>query len=230
MTRWKLLLAVTVVGIVGAGCVTLPLAYSIPSVDLIVAATTDVHGYVRGWDYYANAPDTMRGLSRAATIIDSLRRIAATPPVVVDAGDILQGNPMAFVAARIDSTIANPIILAMNTVRYDAPSAVGNHEFNYGLAGARPRREASRLFRSSPPTSTTPTARSGFVRGPFRFGCRNQDRDRRGDNAWLDGVGPRQPRGPRDDRRRDPGRAHSRARRTRRGLVGRHRRVAFRPQ
>jgi 2',3'-cyclic-nucleotide 2'-phosphodiesterase (5'-nucleotidase family) len=39
---------------------------------------------------------------------------------------------MAFVAARVDSTIANPIILAMNTVRYDAV-AVGNHEFNYGL-------------------------------------------------------------------------------------------------
>jgi 2',3'-cyclic-nucleotide 2'-phosphodiesterase (5'-nucleotidase family) len=132
MTRWKLFWAVAAVGIAGVGCVTLPLAYAVPSVDLIVAATTDVHGYIRGWDYYASAPDSVRGLSRAATIIDSLRRIAVTPPVVVDAGDILQGNPMAFVAARIDTTIPNPIILAMNTVRYDAV-AVGNHEFNYGL-------------------------------------------------------------------------------------------------
>lgn len=131
MRRWVFFGTVGLVGIVGVGCTQLPLAYNASSVDLIVAATSDVHGYVRGWDYYANAPDSMRGLSRAATIIDSLRRIAATPPVVVDAGDILQGSPMAFVAAR-DTTIPNPIILAMNTVRYDAV-AVGNHEFNYGL-------------------------------------------------------------------------------------------------
>ena len=69
------------------------------TVDLVVAATTDIHGYVRGWDYYANAPDTARGLARAATIVDSLRRVSPACPVVVDAGDILQGNPLAYVAA-----------------------------------------------------------------------------------------------------------------------------------
>ena len=29
------------------------------TLDLIVAATTDVHGWLRGWDYFANAPDTI---------------------------------------------------------------------------------------------------------------------------------------------------------------------------
>lgn len=100
--------------------------------DLVVAATTDVHGYVRGWDYYANAPDTLRGLTRAATIIDSLRRASDLLPVVVDAGDLLQGNPMAYVAARVDTTMQHPVILAMNALEYDA-AVVGNHEFNYGL-------------------------------------------------------------------------------------------------
>ena len=103
------------------------------SLDLVVAATTDVHGRVRGWDYYANAPDSLRGLSRAATIIDSLRRGVSTFPVVVDAGDFLQGNPLAYVAARVDTEMPHPIIAAMNAVTYDAV-AVGNHEFNYGLA------------------------------------------------------------------------------------------------
>ncbi len=42
---------------------------------LVVAATTDVHGHLMGWDYYAARPDTARGLTRAATIIDSIRRI-----------------------------------------------------------------------------------------------------------------------------------------------------------
>jgi 2',3'-cyclic-nucleotide 2'-phosphodiesterase (5'-nucleotidase family) len=101
-------------------------------VDLVVAATTDVHGYVRGWDYYANRPDTLRGLTRAATIIDSLRRVSAVSPVLVDAGDFLEGNPLAYVAARVDTTAAHPVILAMNAMEYDAV-AMGNHEFNYGL-------------------------------------------------------------------------------------------------
>src|SRR3954466_15600042 len=89
-------------------------------IALVVAATTDLHGYVRGWDYYANAPDTTRGLTRAATIIDSLRKVSPTYPVVVDAGDIIQGNPLAFVAARVDSTMKHPVIAAMNAVEYDA--------------------------------------------------------------------------------------------------------------
>jgi len=101
------------------------------SLDLVVAATTDVHGRARGWDYYTNSADTTRGLARVGTIIDSLRR-AAVLPVVVDAGDIIQGNPLAYVAARVDTTMPHPVIAAMNAIQYDA-AAIGNHEFNYGL-------------------------------------------------------------------------------------------------
>lgn len=101
-------------------------------VDLLIAATTDVHGRLRGWDYFANAPDPARGLSRAATIVDSLRRAARGRVILVDAGDLLQGNPMTYVAARIDTGAPSPVVAAMNAMRYDA-AAVGNHEFNYGL-------------------------------------------------------------------------------------------------
>ncbi len=99
--------------------------------DLVVAATTDVHGRARGWDYYTNVADTTRGLARVGSIIDSLRR-APVLPVVVDAGDIIQGTPLAYVAARVDTTMLNPVIAAMNAIQYDA-AAIGNHEFNYGL-------------------------------------------------------------------------------------------------
>ncbi|HEV8216487.1 MAG TPA: 5'-nucleotidase C-terminal domain-containing protein, partial [Gemmatimonadaceae bacterium] len=101
------------------------------TLDLVVAATTDIHGRARGWDYYTNTADTTRGLARVGTIIDSLRR-GPVLPVVVDAGDIIQGNPLAYVAARVDTTMANPVIAAMNAIQYDA-AAIGNHEFNYGL-------------------------------------------------------------------------------------------------
>ncbi len=102
------------------------------STQIVVAATTDVHGRLRGWDYFANSPDSLRGLSRAATIVDSARRANPGRLVLVDAGDLLQGNPLTYVAARVDSAAPHPVIAAMNAMRYDA-AAVGNHEFNYGL-------------------------------------------------------------------------------------------------
>jgi 2',3'-cyclic-nucleotide 2'-phosphodiesterase (5'-nucleotidase family) len=116
-----------------AGCLSAPLYEAPQRFDLVVAATTDVHGYLRGWDYYTNRADTVRGLARAATIVDSLRRVSPLYPVLVDAGDILQGTPLTYAAARIDTTIPHPVILAMNAMQYDA-GVVGNHEFNYGLA------------------------------------------------------------------------------------------------
>jgi 2',3'-cyclic-nucleotide 2'-phosphodiesterase/3'-nucleotidase len=115
-----------------AACTRGPLLQSNVSADVVIAATTDIHGRVRGWDYYLNAPDTLRGLSRVSTIIDSLRRVSTLQPVVIDAGDIIQGNPLAFVAARVDSTMRNPVIAAMNVIDYDA-AVLGNHEFNYGV-------------------------------------------------------------------------------------------------
>lgn len=101
-------------------------------VTLKIAATTDVHGRLRGWDYGSGRVDSTRGLARAATIIDSLRRAARNRVILVDAGDLLQGNAMTFVAGRVDSLAPHPVITAMNLMRYDA-AAVGNHEFNYGL-------------------------------------------------------------------------------------------------
>lgn len=100
--------------------------------EITVAATTDVHGRLRAWDYYANAADPARSLAAAATIVDSLRRAQPGRVVLVDAGDLLQGNPMTFVAAKVRPTPVHPVIAAMNVMDYDA-AAIGNHEFNYGV-------------------------------------------------------------------------------------------------
>lgn len=127
------MIAAAVLAAGGTSCLNAPLYQADPSFDLVVVATTDVHGHLRGWDYYTNSPDTLRGLTRIATILDSVRRVSPVSPVVVDAGDLLQGTPLTYVAARVDTTIPNPVILAMNAMQYDA-AVVGNHEFNYGLA------------------------------------------------------------------------------------------------
>lgn len=113
------------------------------SMDLVVLGTTDVHGHLRGWDYFANAPQAREGLSRAATVIDSVRAANPGRVLVFDAGDLLQGTPLTYVPAKVTPQNPHPVVAAMNAVGYDA-SAIGNHEFNYGIgfldsaiAGAR---------------------------------------------------------------------------------------------
>ncbi|MBL0939522.1 MAG: 5'-nucleotidase C-terminal domain-containing protein [Gemmatimonadaceae bacterium] len=100
--------------------------------DVVIAATTDVHGRLRGWDYYGNKADPAYSLAAAATIVDSLRRANPDGVVLVEGGDILQGNPLTYVAARVKPTPVHPVIAAMNVMRYDA-AVLGNHEFNYGV-------------------------------------------------------------------------------------------------
>lgn len=111
---------------------TLPQCRTGDSVNLKIAATTDVHGHIRGWDYYNNRADLNLGLSRAATIVDSVRGANFGKVLLVDAGDLLEGTPLAYVAARKSADRHNPIIAAMNAMHYDAV-AIGNHEFNYGV-------------------------------------------------------------------------------------------------
>src|SRR5688572_7758242 len=106
-----------------------PEAPSAGAVELVVLSTTDVHGWLRGWDYYADSADLARGLSRVATVIDSIRRQAPGRVILVDAGDLLQGNPLAYVAARLAPPSPNAIVAAMSAMSYDA-AALGNHEFN----------------------------------------------------------------------------------------------------
>src|SRR3954471_3470258 len=115
-----------------AACAPAQMSRSQQSFDLVVATTTDAHGRVRAWDYYANKAEAVRGLAGAATIVDSVRAANPGRVILLDAGDLLQGNPLAYVAARVSRDRTNPIIAAMNAMHYDA-AAIGNHEYNYGV-------------------------------------------------------------------------------------------------
>lgn len=100
-------------------------------VDLLLLGTTDVHGWLVPYDYYAGHA-TANGLAALRPVIDSIRAANPGRTFLFDSGDLLQGNALAYVAARVDTLGPNAIIRAMNLVGYDA-SAIGNHEFNYGL-------------------------------------------------------------------------------------------------
>lgn len=96
--------------------------------------TTDIHVNVFPYDYYADKPNDTMGLTRTATIIDNIRA-EATNSLLIDNGDVLQGNPMgdymAYQHGMKDGDV-HPVIKAMNTLNYSV-GTLGNHEFNYGL-------------------------------------------------------------------------------------------------
>ncbi|WP_421759319.1 bifunctional 2',3'-cyclic-nucleotide 2'-phosphodiesterase/3'-nucleotidase [Devosia sp.] len=95
--------------------------------------TTDLHVAVFPYDYYADKPNDTLGLARTAAIIDSIRAEAGNS-MLIDNGDVIQGNPMGdYVAFEKGlDTGPHPIIAAMNTLGYEV-GTLGNHEFNYGL-------------------------------------------------------------------------------------------------
>ncbi|MBY3378884.1 bifunctional 2',3'-cyclic-nucleotide 2'-phosphodiesterase/3'-nucleotidase [Rhizobium laguerreae] len=96
--------------------------------------TTDIHVNVFPYDYYADKPNDTMGLSRTGTIIDAIRAEAVNS-LLIDNGDVLQGNPMgdymAYQHGMKDGDV-HPVIKAMNTLDYTV-GTLGNHEFNYGL-------------------------------------------------------------------------------------------------
>lgn len=110
--------------------------------DLTLLGTSDTHGNVYNWDYYRDAEydDSKRndiGVAKLATLINQIRRERrGKATLVLDAGDTIQGTPLATYYAKQEPITAtgekHPMARAMNVIDYDAVT-LGNHEFNYGL-------------------------------------------------------------------------------------------------
>jgi 2',3'-cyclic-nucleotide 2'-phosphodiesterase/3'-nucleotidase len=108
--------------------------------NLTVLGTSDTHGNVYNWDYYRDAEydDSAHndvGVAKLATLINQIRD-EERATLVLDAGDTIQGTPLATYYAKQEPITAtgakHPMARAMNVLHYDAVT-LGNHEFNYGL-------------------------------------------------------------------------------------------------
>ncbi len=110
--------------------------------DVTVLGTSDTHGNVYNWDYYKDAEydDSKHndvGVAKLATLVNQIRaERGVKPTLVLDAGDTIQGTPLAtYYAKQEPITVTgetHPMANAMNVLKYDAVT-LGNHEFNYGL-------------------------------------------------------------------------------------------------
>lgn len=96
---------------------------------IVIIETSDVHGSILPINY-ANNEVSDSGVSRISKIIERERE-NNNNVILIDNGDILQGTPLTYYYAKIDSTKPNPIINTLNYLKYDA-GVIGNHEFNYG--------------------------------------------------------------------------------------------------
>ena len=104
------------------------------TVALRILATTDLHGFLLGYDYTRDRPAPDTGLSRVANLVAGARREARNV-LLFDNGDFLQGSSLGdYIAYKkgLKAGETHPMLAAMNALPYLC-GTLGNHEFNYGL-------------------------------------------------------------------------------------------------
>jgi 2',3'-cyclic-nucleotide 2'-phosphodiesterase/3'-nucleotidase len=103
-------------------------------VQLRILETSDIHMHVVDYDYFQDQSSVTVGLARTAALL-AVARDEVTNSVLVDNGDLLQGNPLGDFMARqrgLQDGAIHPVYKAMNLLDYTVGN-IGNHEFNYGL-------------------------------------------------------------------------------------------------
>ena len=102
------------------------------TVKLKVIETSDVHGHFFPWDFMEKKP--MKGtLARANTYITRQRKEYGERLLLIDNGDILQGQPCVYWSNYVMPEDENLAAQVVNYMKYDAET-VGNHDIEPGHA------------------------------------------------------------------------------------------------
>jgi len=104
------------------------------TLKLRLLQTSDLHMNLLNYDYYQDRETDDYGLAKTITLIQRARAEAPNH-LLFDNGDLLQGNPLGDLVARIQPLRkgdTHPAYKVLNLLGVDAAN-VGNHEFNYGL-------------------------------------------------------------------------------------------------
>ncbi|MGQ4275898.1 bifunctional 2',3'-cyclic-nucleotide 2'-phosphodiesterase/3'-nucleotidase [Pseudidiomarina sp. E22-M8] len=101
--------------------------------SLRIMETSDVHGQLLSYDYFATQQQAGLGLAATALLIAEAREQVPLN-LLVENGDLIQGSALAdwAVAEFPVAQITHPITAALNHLDYDVAN-LGNHEFNFGL-------------------------------------------------------------------------------------------------
>ena len=100
------------------------------TVTLKVIETSDVHGHFFPWDFMENRP--LKGtLTRANSYINRERQKYGNNLLLIDNGDILQGQPCVYWSNFVMPEDENLAARVINYMQYDAET-VGNHDIEPG--------------------------------------------------------------------------------------------------
>ena len=100
------------------------------TVRLRIVETSDVHGCFFPYDFVERKP--LRGtLARASTYINRLRREYGDRLLLLDNGDILQGQPTCYWSNFVETSRENIAAQVVNYMGYDV-EAFGNHDVETG--------------------------------------------------------------------------------------------------
>lgn len=100
------------------------------TIDLKFIETSDVHGSFFLYDFINRKPKA-GSLARVATYVNQLRSQHGENVILLDNGDILQGQPVNYYSNYVDTTSANIAAQVVNYLRYDAQT-IGNHDVETG--------------------------------------------------------------------------------------------------
>lgn len=102
------------------------------TVKLRMIETTDVHGRFFPYDFVRQQP-TEGSLARVSSYVDSLRNIYGDRLLLMDAGDVLQGQPVVTYYNYEKTDVPNVASGVSNYLRYDVQT-MGNHDVETGHA------------------------------------------------------------------------------------------------
>lgn len=98
-------------------------------VDLTILQTSDVHGAFFPYDFI-NAKPMQGSLARVSSIVKE-KRAESKNVILLDNGDILQGQPTVYYYNFIDTATKHLYLRVVDFMRYDAVG-VGNHDIEAG--------------------------------------------------------------------------------------------------
>ncbi len=109
---------------------TLSCAASNKTLTLRIVETSDVHGSFFPYDMIDRKPKA-GSVARVSTYVKMLRKQHGKNLLLLDNGDILQGQPVSYFSNFIDTTEVNIASQVVNYLGYDAVS-IGNHDVEPG--------------------------------------------------------------------------------------------------
>jgi len=100
------------------------------NVEIKVIQTSDVHGSFFPYDFI-NRRNKKGSLARVSSYVNEMRKKYGKNVILLDNGDILQGQPTCYYCNFVKPTMPNLAASVVNYMRYDAQT-VGNHDIETG--------------------------------------------------------------------------------------------------